>query len=179
MSIEQHPLFRAAQAPFEESAYARRAALAQVDADFTARAEQAAQQQAAHKAEVDALVERSTAAQQQAPEQPKPTWQREERSTVLSFGVDDLHRDSATPTDAIPVQHPAPLPEPPLPVPPAPERPRTDQYLSFSVEDEEESTPPAPLPPPHAPQRRSPRPAARSAEQDDDGDWSERSWMNR
>ncbi|OLR90595.1 hypothetical protein [Actinokineospora bangkokensis] len=186
MSIEEHPLYRAAQAPFEESAYARRASLAQVDGDFAARAERTAEQRAQERAQVEGMVARATAQQDrgQAQEQPKATWQREERSTVLSFGAEELQQGSAAPTDAFPVQQPAPPPvRAPEPPPVVVERPRAERYLSFGGEDEDVAervappVPPVSPPPPHAPQRRSPRPAARS--EDDDGDWSERSWMNR
>lgn len=127
--------------------------LAQADAEAAERARIAAEQLPEIEREHEAARAEALKAEQEAA--PKPTWARQERRTVLSFGGEDDE----------PVAQPAPAaPRPPVVAPePAPPPPESRRVLSFGLEDDEAAAP-----------RRPGR--ARHAAPDDE-DWSGQSWM--
>jgi hypothetical protein len=108
-------------------------------------------------------------------------WQnRESKPTVLAFAADD--EDERRPAAPQPVTQPAvsyPLPPPPAPAPePEPAPAARDRVLSFGVEDEEDSGYRAPTPPrPAAPPAPAAQPRPSAAADDEDDDWSGRSWV--
>jgi hypothetical protein len=100
-------------------------------------------------------------------------WQnRESKPTVLAFGGED--EDTRKPAPAQPVTPPAAAWTPPPQPKPAPEpepAPSAQRFLSFEVEeDEAETRRPAPTQP-------QPTRPARAANDDEDDDYSGRSWV--
>ncbi|MCG8916638.1 hypothetical protein L6E12_12640 [Actinokineospora sp. PR83] len=178
VGIEQNPLFRIAQARFEESRYARRAETARIDAEFAARAERLAAEKAGRDEQFAALLDRAKAMTQRKPEPEQGKWvPKASRQVVMTFGDEELQAEAATRTRPIPVQSapqqqplPSLPPTAPIPVPEPVREPQPPRYLSFGgEEDEAEAAPPPPV------QRRPVRPS-RPAEPDDD-DLSGHTWM--
>ncbi|MBM7770282.1 hypothetical protein JOD54_000486 [Actinokineospora baliensis] len=129
--------------------------LAKHDAAAAERDRVAAEALPAINAAHEAAKAEFAKAQAEAAEEKATTWTRETRPTVLSFTAED---DGPTPPHT---PEPAPRPAPAeTPTWPRDQRP---SVLSFAVEDE------APPPPPR---RQAPTPT-----DDQDDDWSGRSWV--
>jgi len=177
VSIEQNPLFRLAQARFEESRYARRAEIARIDAEFAARAERLATEKAGRDEQFAAMLDRAQTMAQRKPEPEQGKWvPKASRQVVMTFGDEELQAEAATRTRPIPVQsalpqQPLPSLPPPVPVPEPVREAQPPRYLSFGGEEDEAEA----APPPRV--RRGPVRPSRPAAEPDDDDLSGHTWM--
>ncbi|GLZ42107.1 hypothetical protein [Actinokineospora sp. NBRC 105648] len=153
------------------------AELARHDAEAAERDRLAAERQPAIEAAHQAAKEEYLRAKAEAEARPTP-WVRENRPQVLSFSTEDDPAPDPVPRQAAPAFTPPPAFTAPagfappaaveLPQAPAPESSR-EHYLSIGSQDED-ATPPRPPRP--APPRRAP-----AADDQEDDDWSGRSWV--
>lgn len=98
-------------------------------------------------------------------------WQaRESKPTVLAFGGEDEEGRKPRPVQPPAVSYPPVPPPPPGPEPQPQPAPAPNRFLAFEV-DEEEAAPRRPMPQPQ------PRPATPAAGDDEDDDYSGRSWV--
>ena len=135
--------------------------------------EQARESNARQEAEIKAMEQErderereGPPAGQEQPAAPVPWPTRESKPRVLSFDGEDFAEQANAPTPPTGFTEPLPAPEPP-----APPAPSGDRLLSFGAEEDEEAPP--------VPPRPAPAPLARPQAHDDedDGDWSDQSWV--